>query len=82
MPDSRHIIYARSVAGEKRKFEFWRISAEGVEPQNLGLTMEARVPYGLSVHADGKRIAFTAGTERHTEVWVVKNFLPAFKTVK
>ncbi len=46
------------------------------------MTMEARLPYGLSVHADGKRIAFTAGTERHTEVWVVKNFLPAFKTVK
>jgi len=82
MPDSRHIIYARSVAGEKRKFEFWRISAEGGEPQNLAVTMEARVPYGLSVHADGKRIAFTAGTERHTEVWVVKNFLPARKTVK
>src|SRR6266849_36960 len=82
MPDSRHIIYARSVAGEKRKFEFWRISAEGVEPQNLGLTMEARVPYGLSVHPDGKRIAFTAGTERRTEVWVLKNFLPALRPAK
>ncbi len=51
------------------------------EPQKLGLTMEARVPYGLSVHPDGKRIAFTAGTERE-EVWVLKNFLPAVKKGK
>ncbi len=78
-PDSRHIIYARSVAGEKGKFELWRVSAEGGEPQNFALTMEARVPYGLSVHPDGKRIAFTAGTERRTEVWVLENFLPALK---
>jgi Tol biopolymer transport system component len=81
-PDSRHLIYARSVTGEKGKFEFWRISAEGGEPQNLGLMMEGLLPYGLSVHPDGKRIAFTAGTERSTEVWVLKDFLPALKTTK
>lgn len=74
-PDSRHIIYARSVVGEKRKFELWRISAEGGEPQKLGLVMEGLEPFGLSVHPDGKRIAFTAGTERE-EVWVLKDFLP------
>ena len=76
-PDSRHIIYARAgVTGEKEVLEFWRISAEGGEPQNLGLKMEARVPYGLSVHPDGTRIAFTAGTSRRREVWVLKDFLP------
>ena len=81
-PDSRYLIYARSVAGEKGKFEFWRISAEGGEPENLGLMMEGLLPYGLSVHPDGKCIAFTAGTERSTEVWVLKDFLPAPKTTK
>ena len=75
-PDSRHIIYALRVTGEKGMFEFWQISAEGGEPQNLGLKMEARVPYGLSVHPDGTRIAFTAGTGRRREVWVLKDFLP------
>ena len=74
--DSRQIIYARSVTGEKGMFEFWRISAEGGEPQNLGLKMEAQVPYGLSVHPDGTRIAFTAGTLRRIDVWVLKDFLP------
>ncbi len=80
-PDSRHIIYARSVGtplggGDKGMFEFWRVAVEGGEPQNLGLKMEARVPFGLSVHPDGTRIAFTAGTERRREVWVLKDFLP------
>ncbi|HYN81769.1 MAG TPA: hypothetical protein VES88_09730 [Gemmatimonadaceae bacterium] len=78
-PDSRHIIYARTVAGENGMFEFWRISADGGEPQNLGLKMEALVPYGLSVDPDGTRIAFTAGTEARSEVWVLKDFLPAVK---
>ncbi len=80
-PDSRHIMYARTVQGEKQTFELWRISAEGGEPQKLGLVMEGLEPYGLSVHPDGKRIAFTAGTERE-EVWVLKNFLPPLKAPK
>ena len=74
-PDSRHIMYARTVYGEKPTFELWRISADGGRPQKLGLVMEGLEPYGLSVHPDGKRIAFTAGTERE-EVWVLKGFLP------
>jgi Tol biopolymer transport system component len=80
-PDSRHILYARSVWGEKPTFELWRISADGGEAQNLGLVMEGLEPCGLSVHPDGKRIAFTAGTDRE-EVWVLKDFLPAVKTGK
>jgi len=81
-PDSRHIIYARSVAGEKRRFELWRISAEGGEPQNLGLAMAGLEPYGLSVHPDGRRLAFTAGTPDREEVWVLEGFLPALKERK
>ena len=80
-PDSRDIMYARSVSGEKRQFELWRISAEGGEPQKLGLIMEGLQPYGLSVHPDGERIAFTAGTQRE-EVWVLKDFLPVRKTAR
>lgn len=79
MPDSRHIIYLLAVAGEKPKLELWRIPAEGGEPENLGLAKEGVLPYGLSVHPGGKRIAFTAGTPLRRELWVLKDFLPARK---
>ena len=75
-PDSRHLIYTSTIAGQNR-FEFWRISAEGGEPEILGLSMEGLLPYGLSVHPDGRGIAFTAGTPPREEVWVIENFLPA-----
>jgi len=80
-PDSRYIMYARSVFGEKRRFELWRISADDGKQQKLGLMMEGLEPYGLSVHPDGTRIAFTAGTARE-EVWVLKDFLPVRKTAR
>jgi hypothetical protein len=74
-------MYARTLQDERRRFELWQIPAEGGEPQNLGLVMEGLEPYGLSVHPDGERIAFTAGTERE-EVWVLKDFLPVRKTAR
>lgn len=57
-------------------FELWKVRAEGGEPEPLGLAMEGLNLYGLSVHPDGRRIAFTAGTARRDEVWVLENALP------
>lgn len=80
-PDSRDIVYAPTTASE-RKIEFWRISARGGKPNNLGLAMAGLEPFGLSIHPDGSRIAFTAGTPLHSEVWMLKDFLHAFKKAK
>jgi Tol biopolymer transport system component len=82
MPDSRRIVYLQSTAGQSRKFELWQVSVEGGKPNPLGLTMEGLRPYGLSVHPDGRRIAFTAGRPRRDEVWVLENFLPPPKPVQ
>ena len=81
MPDSRRLIYAYGMSAADQKSEFgpWLVSAEGGVPENLGLPMNGARPFGLSVHPDGKRIAFTAGTNRRTEVWVLRDFLPALK---
>ncbi|MFQ5817941.1 MAG: hypothetical protein ACE5H2_08310, partial [Terriglobia bacterium] len=82
-PDSRHIIYAPSTAGQKQEFEIWRISLEGGQPQRLGLAMEGLWPFGLSVHPDGRQIAFTAGPPLLGDpIWVLENFLPALKTAQ
>lgn len=81
-PDAAHIVYAVGTAGPKPKLDFWLISVQGGPPTHLGLSLEGLLPYGLSVHPGGQRIAFTAGTPRRSELWVLENFLPAFKTAK
>ena len=80
-PDSRRIIYA-TTEGQKNKFEFWQISAEGGETRNLGLAVERLLPFGISVHPDGRRIGFTAGTPKRDEVWVLRDFLLPPKAAK
>jgi Tol biopolymer transport system component len=82
MPDSRHIVYAIRTTGEERKFELWQIATEGGQPQHLGLVMQGIRPYGLSIHPDGRQIAFTAGTPPRDEVWVLENFLPPPKAAQ
>ncbi len=69
-PDSRHLIYAPTRRGEKR-VELKRVSIDGGPPEDLGLSMEGVWPYGLSVHPDGRRIVFTAGSPLRQEVWVL-----------
>ncbi len=77
MPDSRHIIFALSSPDEVPGFELVRIAANGGKPEKLGLNVKGVVPYGLSVHPDGRRIVFTSGKEIYyrEETWVLKNFL-------
>jgi Tol biopolymer transport system component len=81
-PNSRQIIYAVSAVGKKPILELWRVSSDGSEQQNLGLRLEGLFPFGLSIHPDGQRIAFTAGIFPDDEVWVLEHFLPAFKSPK
>lgn len=73
IPDGKELLFAESRFQRGYKFEFWRISAEGGEPQKLGLSMD-RVLW-LSVHPDGQHIAFRAG-QRIKEIYAMDNFLP------
>ena len=73
MPRSPHILYTTTDA--EGRSELWRVAAEGGEPQELGLLSEALRLYGLSIHPDGQRIAFTAGTSRRSEVWMLSRRL-------
>jgi len=68
--DGRYILFGVSRGKEP---ELWRISAEGGQPQNLGIRMEGI--HTLSVHPDGRRIAFSGGSIIR-EVWALENYLP------
>jgi len=74
--DGKELLFAESRFQRGYKFEFWRISVEGGEPQKIGLSMD-RV-YMLSVHPDGQHIAFRAG-QRIKEIYAMDNFLPVDK---
>ena len=69
-PDSRHLIYAPTRRGEKR-VELKRVSIDGGPPEDLGTVIDGVWPYGLSVHPDGRRIAFTAGSPIRQELWML-----------
>jgi len=75
-PDGKELLFAESRFQRGYKFEFWRISVEGGEPQKLGLSMD-RV-HMLSVRPDGQQIAFRAG-QRIKEIYAMDNFLPVDK---
>ncbi len=70
-PDGRYLLFGKRKDGAT---ELWRIPVEGGGPQSLGLTME-KIEH-LSIHPDGRRIAFTGPGSGHNGVWVMENFLP------
>lgn len=80
-PENRHLVYGTGTTGKGLQFKLWRVSADGSQAQELGLARQGVRLYGLSVHPDGERIAFTAGTPLRGELWVLENFLPVPKTI-
>ena len=78
-PDGQKILFTlrrQDVAkpvNSDQTFELWQVSAAGGQPQKVGLAMERL--RDLSLHPDGKRLAFAAGQSK-PEVWVMENFLP------
>ena len=78
-PDSLSVLFVPQPGAGSSKTELWSISVQGGEPRKLELTAENM--RDLSVHPDGRHIAFTAGQDR-SEVWVMENFLPTLKAAK
>ena len=72
--DGSHLLFSKRVAAPTIASELWRVSAEGGEPQRIGLAMWGRG--GVRAHPDGRRIAFTNQTDRKSELWMMENFLP------
>ena len=58
--------------GDNEPNELWSIPATGGAPRKLNLGVKVK---HLSLHPDGRRIAFTAG-KTDGAIWVMENFLP------
>ena len=79
-PDGRQLLLSHRVARSEnlQGFVMKLISLEGGEPQKVGLEMNLLGQRGVSMHPDGRRLAFHAvlGLGPRFEVWVMENFLP------
>jgi Tol biopolymer transport system component len=79
LPDDRTILAARwddradRLPGEPNPATLLRVSIGGGDPVNSGLTMDGL--RDISIHPDGRRIAFNAGWKRG-EQWVMEHLLP------
>ena len=60
-------------ASEPRNETLWRVPLTGGTPVSTGLMMESL--RDISIHPDGRRIAFNAGMKR-VEQWAMENLLP------
>ena len=75
-PDSKHLLFAKFVAGSgwgNSREELWIVPASGGTPKSLSL--KSRMMWLLTIHPDGKRIAYTSDNSK-AEIWVMENFLP------
>ena len=75
--DGKSILIWRG--GRNSRPELWNVPVDGSPPQRTGLTSNNHT--AVSVHPDGRQIAFTAG-DVSREVWVMENFLPELKAAK
>ncbi|MDA2927908.1 hypothetical protein MYX78_11890 [Acidobacteria bacterium AH-259-G07] len=77
--DGNQLLFSKRVNQPSRPSELWRISAQGGQPQRVGLPVWGRG--GVRAHPDGRRIAFTY-PERKGELWVIENLLPELEGYK
>ena len=75
-PDGLSLLFPQGASSADSKAGLWLISVRGGEPRKLELTAEGL--RDVSIHPDGRHIAFTA-VQGRSEVWVMENFLPQTK---
>ncbi len=72
--DGRYVLFS-TVQADTWLSNLWRVPKEGGKPQKLGLEMAEM--YNLTVHPNGRQIAFLSSgpSSKESEVWVMENFL-------
>jgi Tol biopolymer transport system component len=79
-PDGTNLVLGKTDNLPDKKTEIWMIPVKGGEPSKFELPVKAN---HLSLHPDGRRIAFTGGElGGDSEIWVLENFLPKTSTDK
>jgi Tol biopolymer transport system component len=80
-PDSRYIVFLKAINEDEQvpykdtKWQLWRVSAEGGEPESLGLNFTGQFVGSLKISPDGRYVVID-DVGVNLEVWVMENFLP------
>jgi hypothetical protein len=62
---------------ESQARKVWRVAVDGGVPQEIRLPLDRLGPIGwVSLHPDGKQIAFVSQPPPTQTVWALDNFLP------
>jgi Tol biopolymer transport system component len=73
--DGKYILFTKETANtDDPKRELFRIPAEGGEPEKLGLEVSGFL-INLTVHPDGRQIAFSTSEQVDSEIWVIENLV-------
>jgi Tol biopolymer transport system component len=73
-PDGSSLLFIKPLGQTPNsKTELWSISVQGGEPRKLELAAEGVID--ISIHPDGRHIAFTS-VQNRDEIWALENFLP------
>jgi Tol biopolymer transport system component len=72
------IRWLPKVRRQDDELQVWQVPIDGGEPQRLGVTMEGRIPYGVSMSPDGRRLALAVGSlsQVYDPIAALENFLP------
>ena len=76
-PDGRYVLFIMGTPGPIT--QLWRVSVEGGTPKKLleeGEMLRPLYIFPLSLHPDGRRIAFQRGKIGQVDLWVMENLLP------
>jgi Tol biopolymer transport system component len=70
--DDQSLLFLKQINKSDSKRELWIMPVKGGEPRKLDLMADNMRE--LSIHPDGRHIAFTSSQTR-SEIWVMQNFL-------
>ena len=79
MPDGRSVVVRKMLSeSENASEELWLVPVGDGQPRKLGIDKLSLGNSPISIHPDGRQIAYLSG-ETKKEVWILENFLPAAK---
>ncbi len=71
------LTLARPGTGEQLIGDAWVFPLDGSEPRKTDLAGSSLGLFGIAIHPDGRKVAFSSSSpERMTDIWVLESFLP------